>query len=105
MTLEDIQSSIKNKPAILLYFSGENCGVCKALQPKIKKAFDTNFPKIEQIYLDIEKYKNIAIDYSVFSMPTILIFLDGKEFARESRNLSVDALVQRLKRPYNLFFN
>ncbi len=105
MTLEDAKSIIQKQPAVLLYFSGVGCGVCQVLQPKIKEAFDINYPLIKQYYLDIEKYKEIAISFGVFTMPTILVFLDGKEFVRKSRNMSVDGLVQDLKRPYDLFFN
>jgi thiol-disulfide isomerase/thioredoxin len=104
MTLEELKSIIKDKPAVLVYFSGIGCGVCQVLKPKIQKAFSDNYPLIQQYYLDIEEHKDIAVSYSVFTMPTILVFLDGKEFARKSRNMSVDGLIQDLKRPYDLFF-
>ena len=102
--MDSIISSIKAKPAVLVYFSGEGCGVCKALQPKIKEAFSTNFPKIEQIYLDVKQYNKVAVEFNVFSIPTILIFLDGKEFLREGRNCSIDLMIQKINRPYNMFF-
>ncbi len=104
MTLDDCNLLIKNKPALLIYFSGVGCGVCASLQPKIKESFSHSYPLIEQYYLDIEEYKEIAVSFGVFSIPTILIFLDGKEFVRKSRNMSVVGLIEDLKRPYNLFF-
>ncbi len=103
MTLEQCKQTISDEPAILIYFSGVGCGVCTALQPKIKKAFEENYPKIKQYYFDIEEYKEIAINFNVFSMPTVLVFLDGKEFVRKSRNMSVDGIINDLQRPYNLF--
>ncbi len=104
MTLDEFNSLIKKQPAVLIYFSGIGCSVCTSLQPKIKEAFTKHYPKIEQHYLDIQENNTIAVDVGVFSMPTILVFLDGKEFIRKSRNMSVDGLIQDLKRPYNLFF-
>ena len=98
MTVEEINLIIKDKPAVLLYFSGVGCGVCQALQPKIKKAFTDNYPLIEQYYLDIQEYKDIAISFEVFTMPTILVFLDGKEFVRKSRNMSVDGPNKRFRK-------
>ncbi len=97
-------NDITKKEAVMVYFSGVGCGVCKVLQPKIKESFSQNYPLIEQYYLDIEEHKSLAISLSVFSIPTILVFLDGKEFMRKSRNMSVDGLIRDLKRPYNLFF-
>ncbi len=104
MILEDLQEHIKIKPACLVYFSGENCGVCKALQPKIKEAVTVNFPKIEQYYLDASQHQDIAIKFSIFSVPTVLVFLDGKEVMRKGRNISISQFIQELKRPYSLFF-
>jgi thioredoxin-like negative regulator of GroEL len=89
----------------MVYFSGKNCNVCKVLQPKIKKAFNKEYPKIKDIYIDAEENQEIAIEFGVFSVPTIIVFFDKKEFARKSRNLSVDGFIQELKRPYNLFFD
>jgi thioredoxin-like negative regulator of GroEL len=100
-----LNNIIQDNKACLIYFSGENCGVCKALQPKIKDTFNKNYPLIKQYHLDIEEYKEFAISLNVFSMPTILVFLDGKEFIRKNRNMSVDGLIEDLKRPYRLLFN
>ncbi|MEA2017339.1 MAG: thioredoxin family protein [Campylobacterota bacterium] len=105
MNLEDLKQTIKENDAVMVYFSGENCGVCKVLEPKIKEAFSNEFSKIKQIYISVEKYKTTAIEYGVFSMPTIIVFFDKKEFSRKSRNLSVQGFVDELKRPYGLFFD
>jgi len=105
MQIEELQQEIENNDAVMIYFSGKNCGVCKVLEPKIKEAFTLSFPKIKQIYICAEQYKITAIEYGVFSVPTIIVYFDKKEFARKSRNLSVAGFVQELKRPYGLFFD
>ncbi len=105
MTLEEIRHKIENAPAVMLYFWGDNCAVCDALKPKIKELLDNKFQKIEQIYIDAKNSRDIAAAFSVFSIPTTIIFLDGKEFIREGRNLSISSLEEKLKRPYEIFFN
>ena len=35
-TIEQIKKEIDSKEPILIYFSGENCSVCKVLKPKIE---------------------------------------------------------------------
>ncbi len=102
MTIETIKETINNKSGVMLYFSGQDCGVCEALKPKIKDALDQNFPLIEQIYIDAALNQNISAEFNVFAVPTILVFLDGKEFIRKSRNLSISAFIQELKRPYEI---
>jgi thioredoxin-like negative regulator of GroEL len=100
MTLEELQKIIGEKPGVLLYFSGENCNVCHALRPKFKEAFETHFPLVEQIYLDAHEHPEISAHFQVFSVPTMIVYLGGREFTREGRAVSLHALVEKLRRPY-----
>jgi len=105
MNLEEIQNIIKSEVGVLLYFSGENCNVCHALRPKFKELFDKEFPKIKQIYLDAHENPQISANFQVFSVPTMLVFLDGKEFIREGRAVSMHQLQQKLQRPYEIMLS
>ena len=99
---ENIQKIIDEKESVLLYFWGDNCGVCKALRPKIDREFSQSFPDMERLYVNAEENKELAANFSVFTIPTVLVFLQGKEFARESRNMSVDGLIEKVTRPYSI---
>jgi thioredoxin-like negative regulator of GroEL len=100
MTLEELQIIIQDEIGVLLYFSGENCNVCHALRPKFKELFDAEFPKIRQIYLDAHENPEISAHFQVFSVPTMIGFLDGREFIREGRAGSLHKMTEQLKRPY-----
>ena len=102
MTLEELQQTIREEVGVLLYFSGEHCNVCHALRPKFKEVFDKEFPQLKQIYLDAEEHREIALQYEVLSLPTMLVFLDGREFVREGRAVSLHKLTEQLKRPYGM---
>jgi thioredoxin-like negative regulator of GroEL len=104
MTLEELQTKISTTDGVLLYFWGDNCNVCEALRPKVKEAFDEYFPKIDQIYLNAKADIEISAHYSVFSIPTMVVFLDGKEFVKVSRNVSIEQLVAQVDRPYSMMF-
>jgi thiol-disulfide isomerase/thioredoxin len=105
MTKEQLNVEIKTNEALMIYFSGIDCGVCEVLKPKVKELLDKNFPKIKQLYISANEYQESAASLNVFTIPTLLIFLDGKEFIRKSRNLSIIGLKEELKRPYDLYFN
>lgn len=105
MTIENIKNEIEISDAIMLYFSGKDCGVCNALMPKIKELFSSNFPKIKQKYISVDQYPKISANFCVFTVPTIIIFFEGKEFIKKSRYISIDGLAQEIQRPYGLFFN
>ena len=102
MTLDEIQKAIETKEGVMLYFWGENCAVCDALKPKIKELFEVKFPKVDQIYIDAKSQQDIAAHFSVFSIPTTIVFLAGKEFAREGRAMSIAALEEKIGRPYDI---
>ena len=102
MTLEELQTTLREEVGVLLYFSGEHCNVCHALRPKFREVFDKEFPQLKQIYLDAQEYAEISAHYSVLSLPTMLVFMDGKEFAREGRSVSLHQLTGKLKRPYTM---
>jgi thioredoxin-like negative regulator of GroEL len=102
MILEELQNTIREEIGVLLYFSGENCNVCHALRPKFKELFDKEFPRIQQIYLDAHENPEISAHFQVFSVPTMIVFMDGREFIREGRSVSLHQLTQKLARPYGM---
>ena len=102
MTLEEVKKIINEETGVLLYFSGQHCNVCHALRPKFKETFDEHFPLIRQLYLDVESHPDIAAHFNVFSIPTMIVFLQGKEFAREGRAVSMLQLRENLLRPYSI---
>ena len=101
-TLENIQNTIKENLAVMVYFSAPTCNVCHALKPKLTEAIESNFKDFKIESVDISVNEDIAPHFGVFAIPTILIFLDGKEFLRKSRNMSVDEVIREIKRPYEI---
>ncbi len=102
MNIETIEEKLHSELAVALYFSAPTCNVCHALKPKLLEAFEKNFSLLEVISVDISETPEIASHFGVFSIPTLLIHLDGKEFLRKSRHMSVDQVVDEIKRPYDM---
>ena len=100
----DIEKLISDSPALLLYISTENCNVCRELKPKIIELLDRNFPEMKFQYINLDLVKEASGRFSVFAVPTILVFFEGKEFFREGRNIGVEQFRETLERPYSLFF-
>ncbi len=101
-TIQEIQNIINTKMAVMLYFSAPTCNVCHALKPKLLEAIEHNFKEFEIISIDTSIQQDIAAHFSVFSIPTVLIFLDSKEFLRKSRHMSVDEVIREIQRPYEI---
>ncbi len=101
-TLEQIKKQIDSKEAVLLYFSGKNCSVCKVLKPKIEEEVEKNFPKMRILEIKTDESLELTAQFMVFSIPTTIIYFDTKEFKRYGRNMSIPLFIKDLRRPYNL---
>lgn len=71
-----------DKP-VLLDFSAEWCGPCKALEPTLEKIAASR-DDITIVKLDVDESKDIAQKYNVRSMPTLMIFNQGQPVSRFS---------------------
>ncbi len=92
-----------DKP-VLKYFSHQRCNVCKVLKPKVQQMLKENFPQMEFKYIDIEEEPETAANHRVFTVPTLLIFFEGKEYYRFARNVSLGQLIEAIERPYQMLF-
>ena len=100
----ELDRLIGEEPALLCYFSTDSCSVCKVLKPKVRELLEEEFPRIRACYVDIDKSPLISGQHRVFTIPTILVFFEGREHTRLSRNIGLTQLEDILSRPYSLMF-
>lgn len=100
----DLQGLIDSETGVMLYFSSDSCSVCKVLKPKVAELLSGQFPLMVSRYVDTEKSPVIAGQFRVFTIPTILIFFEGKEQVRYSRNISMHQLEASISKPYSMVF-
>ena len=99
-SLVDIENFINTNEMTLIYFSTETCNVCHSLLPKVEEALK-EFPKIELARVDMNDIKEAAGKYSVFTIPTIIVFINKKEYIRKSRFVGVEELKGDIQRYYS----
>lgn len=81
---EQFNELIKDK--VLVDFYAEWCGPCKMLAPNLEK-LDYNILKV-----DVDKFQDLAISYGVMSVPTLILFKNGKEINKSIGYLDIDEL-------------
>ena len=96
----ELDSIIKNEKILLIQFGTKGCNPCLSIENKIDKW--EYLDKIESIYISIEDFPQISAQKSIFSAPTILVFIEGKESIRKSGYFSLDEIFQQLERYLNL---
>ncbi len=101
---DHFQQVVKKEAAVLVYFSNQQCNVCKVLKPKVKDLLEEKFPKMAMYYSDTVNQSEVAAQNRVFAVPTVLVFFDGRETYRFSRNIGLGELEQSIERPYSMIF-
>lgn len=104
-TLDEFHHLIASEDAVLVYFSHDQCNVCKVLKPKVAHLLHNEFPKMKMVYADTVKSPDIAGQNRVFAVPTLIVYFGGREAFRRSRNIGLDELAELIERPYHLIFD
>ncbi len=89
ITSNDFDEKIK-KDRVLVDFYATWCGPCKMLGLVLEKFDDENIVPI--LKLDVDEAKDVAEKYKVFTIPTLIIFENGKEIKRKVGYQSLDEL-------------
>lgn len=58
------------------------------------------FPEIATAEVDTEVVPEIAGHFSIFTVPVLLLFVEGKEYIREARIVHTDALHDKISKIY-----
>jgi hypothetical protein len=70
----------------------------------VQELVETEFPAMEFVLINTELYPVTAAEFGVFSSPTILAFFESKEYIRESKNISISELYDKIERFYKMIF-
>lgn len=80
ITDSDFENEVTNsKETVLVDFWAEWCGPCKMLTPIIEQIAEEMSDKIKIVKMDIDANPEVASSLGIRSIPTMMIFKEGKE--------------------------
>jgi len=82
LTVDSFDEVIAGDTPVLVDFTAEWCGPCKALAPTIREITGELAGRLIVGELDIDHQKAIAERYSITAVPALLVFRGGEQVAR-----------------------
>lgn len=82
---------------VLVDFYADWCGPCRMMAPILQDVSRQLKSKIKIVKIDTEKYPNLASQYHIQALPTLVLFKGGKPADRIEGVMGADSLVQHLQ--------
>ena len=90
---EDFNEEIKDK-LVLVDFYATWCGPCRMMHPIIEEVAKEE--KIKVIKVDVDKHDELARNYGIMSIPTLVVMKNGKIVQRVSGARPKEAILEML---------
>ena len=88
---------INHKGYALVDFWATWCPPCRMMAPVLESADQQLGDKINFVKVDVDEQQQLAAEFDIMSIPTLVVFKDGKPVKRMSGYRPLDAFVEELK--------
>lgn len=87
---------LNSEKTVLIDFYADWCGPCKMFSPVVEAVANEN-EDIKVVKVNVDNAQDLAIQYQVMSIPTVVIIKDGKEINRNVGMVSKSQLLEMVK--------
>ena len=81
---------------VLVDFYADWCGPCKMIGPVLEEIANEN-SDIEVVKVNVDNFENIARNYGIMSIPTLIVFENGKEVNKSIGFVDKDGILDLIK--------
>ena len=96
--MSDFNEIINSEKPTLVDFFATWCGPCQMLSPILEEVSSEVGDTAKVLKVDIEKNMDFARQYNVRSVPTLIIFKEGKEVWRKTGLTDKNVLVESINK-------
>ena len=92
-----IKQELKDNEYVVVKFGAEWCSPCKQISPVLEELADTYQDRLKYISVDVEESYDIATEYKVRNVPTILFLKQGEVMDKVVGSTSRATLVEKIE--------
>ena len=96
-SIQDIDQTLAENHLCLFYIKAPDCGVCNVMLDKVERLANS-YTSLCSFYTDIREEPLIAGRFLVYSGPTVLLLMEGKEIYRASQFINMEELKQTINK-------
>ncbi len=93
---EELNSELEKNEVVLVDFYADWCGPCKALAP-ILEEIDNDREKVKIVKINIDRNPDIAKRFGIMSIPTLIVFKNGKEINKNIGLCSKEFILEMIQ--------
>lgn len=98
-SIEQVEQFIQGNELGFIYVLTDRWSVCHGLLPQVEDVLK-DFPRIKMGIINGEKVPEIAGYLMAFTVPVLVLYLDGKEVLREARMVHLEKFHEKISRIY-----
>lgn len=89
--ITQLKATIAEEEIVLLLIKSKNCSVCDAVYEQLQP-FLKELNQVKGIFVSSDKVPAVSGEFLAFTAPTVILFIEGKEIAKQSRFISYEKI-------------